>query len=327
VARDPGSFVPLAERIGPYLKSRFARWEDPGLARPLAPQGPDPHADKEGSAVGWRRARVVIPVTFGLVLVSVPTAFTVFPGIADWSRSIRIAIVVFWVLFAVVGAFLTARADEKLQKAIYSDQQALIRAEHRAAIRDQFNGMLVPGVGGLPDSYHLTVYAPTPDHKFLVPVHPACLGYWDSAIFQTGVGATGKAWEDPSGVFVALASRVSHDVHGLSVSQQRRYKLFKTVAAVVIVNEGQPVGVLTAASRDKGVIFGAEDEVGEFRTRTRPLWALLFGPSEEAVTPKSEDGVAILKDLAAAIAWMVPEAVRWMMPERTTDDTRSFGKR
>jgi len=228
--------------------------------------------------------RLLLPVSLGVLLVAVPTVFAMFPGLTTWSRRTRVEIIIGWLVIALVGALLTALADARLHRLVAADQEAAVVAERRATIRDQFRGLLVPGIGGLPEQYHMTVYGPTPDRRFLIPLYPPALNFRDPAIFPTGAGATGKAWEDPTGVFVVTGDAVSSDRHGLTGVQQRRYKMFGTVAGVVIAGEaGQPIGVLTAIGRDEDGFF-------------------------------DQGGVEVLKDLAQGIAWLIPEAVRWMMP-------------
>jgi hypothetical protein len=196
-----------------------------------------------------------------------------------------VALVVAWLLTALGAAVLTARADDRLHRLVEAEQRTAVRAEHRATLRDQFRGIVVPGIGGLPDQYHITDYGPTPDGRFLVPVFPPAVSARDTAIFERGSGATGKAWEDPTGAFVVRGAGVSDASHGLTAVQQRRYKMFEIVAAVVIRDDaGAPIGVLTAIGREDDGFFDAT-------------------------------GIDALKDLADGIAWLIPEAVRWMMPQ------------
>jgi hypothetical protein len=221
-----------------------------------------------------------------VILIAVPTLFAVFPGWAQWPVADKVRLMVAWLAVAVVGAILTAVADDRLHKQVEADQRVAIRAEHRATIRDQFRSILVPGVGGLPEQYQLTVYAPTPDRKFLIPMFPSALSTADTAIFPIEAGAVGRAWSDPTGTFVVRGDAVSDAKHGLTPAQQRRYKKFAIVATAVILGEDdQPSGVLGA--------IGREDD-GFFDT---------------------EESVEVLKDLAEGVAWLIPAALEWMLPE------------
>jgi hypothetical protein len=233
-----------------------------------------------------RVLRVIFAAGTGVILIAVPTLFAIFPGWTQWPVDDRTRVFVGWIFIAVVGAGLTAFADERLHAGIEADQRAAIRAEHRATLRDHFRSILVPGIGGLPPQYHLTVFAPTKDKKFLIPVYPPALGFTDPAIFPVGAGAVGKAWEEHSGVYVVTGSAVSTGDHGLTAVQQRRYKMFDTVAAAAITDDhGAPIGVLGAIGRDESGFFD------------------------------QESGVELLKDLAQGVAWLIQASVQWMMPE------------
>ncbi len=231
-----------------------------------------------------RRQRLLIPVFLGVLLVVVPTVFAVFPSWADWPAWSRSLVLIGWLGIAVGAVWLTSRADRLLHEAVEQDSRSAVLAVQRAAISDQFRSLLVPWIGGLPEQYHLTVYGPTPDQRFLIPVFPPALSFEDPAIFPSGAGATGKAWESPDGTFVVTGEGVSSSEHGLTAIQQRRYRMFATVAATVIRGaRGTPIGVLTAIGREDDGFF-------------------------------DDGGVEVLAQLADGLAWLIPQAVEWMMP-------------
>lgn len=232
-----------------------------------------------------RRWRILIPVLFGVALVAVPTAFTVFPGWTQWAREWRLLLLVVWLLVAISGVVLTARADDSLHTAIAADQKAALLAERRAIIREQFSAALPRGVGGVPAQYHLTVYGPSPDGRFLIPLFPPVLNLLDPAIFPSGAGAVGMAWTRAEGVVVVKGSAASGPEHGLTAIQRRRYSMFRVVAATVIFDDqNERLGVLCAiAVGDDGFFEGL-------------------------------DGIELMRSLAESVAWLVPEAIRWMMP-------------
>lgn len=116
-----------------------------------------------------RTRRVVIPVIAAVLLIGIPTVFTVFSSFTRWPVLGRSLLLALWIVVALIAAYLTNQTDERLHKAIRADQEAAIVAEHRATIRDKMIGMLHPVVCGIPDRYHLTVYAPTTDGAFLIP--------------------------------------------------------------------------------------------------------------------------------------------------------------
>ena len=232
----------------------------------------------------WRLLRILVPVAAAVALAAVPTLFTIFPAWTDWRVQARVVLISAWLLVAVVAGIFTAIADRRLHLLMEADQRALVRAEHRTTLNEQFRSILFPGVGGMPEHYHLTVYAPTHRGDFLVPLFPPAVGYDDPAIFRVGSGATGKAWKDSTGSYVVTGPAVSDRAQGLTAVQQRRYRMFGTVAAVVITDaDGKPVGVLSAISRERARSF-------------------------------DERIIEIMRDLAESIAWLVPEAVKWLMP-------------
>jgi hypothetical protein len=239
-----------------------------------------------GTGEQLRRRRILIPVIAGVILVGVPTVFTVFPAWAMWPTWSRGLILGAWAVVAGLAAYLTNHADEKLQRAVQDDRMAAILAEHRATLRDQFEGLLQPGIGGIPDEYHLTVYAPSPDGTYLIPVFPAAVNLRDPSIFPVGVGAVGKAWlEAGRGILVIKGAAVWGPDNGLTKLQQARYGMFGVVAAALIHDEpGQQIGAVTAIARDDDRFF------------------------------ESDAGIKLMRNLARGLAWIIPEAVQWMMP-------------
>jgi len=233
-----------------------------------------------------RRRRLLIPVAFGVVLVAVPTAYSIFPGWARAWAGWRALTLVAWLVAAVVGVRLTAKADSDLQASVSQEQRQAQRVERRATISDRFRALLVPGAGGIPAHYQVTVYGPSPDGRFLIPLFPPALDYADPAIFPSGAGAVGRAWEADDGVFVVVGQAVSDDTYGLTAAQHRRYRMYQAVATAVIHDyRSRPIGVLSAISSHHDTFF------------------------------LQEDGVDALRDLADGLSWLVPQALAWMMPQ------------
>jgi hypothetical protein len=240
--------------------------------------------------VGSRRVRrALLGAGTALIFVGLPTVFALFPGLTALGRVERVFILFGWFLVGLVGALFTAEADRSLHRELDAERAAVIRSEHRANLRDHFQGILDPHICGLPDQYHLTVFVPVDD--FLVPVYPAAIGMRDPTIFPNNAGAVGKAWKDPSRVFAETGEAVSSALHNLTEVQQRMYKMFNVVAAVVIEDDdGKPTGVLGAIARD--------DEEGRFFDVTA--------------------GGETLRQLAMSVSWLLPAAKRWLLP--TPDD-------
>jgi len=229
-----------------------------------------------------------VPIAFGVVLVALPTAYTIFPEWGSDARTEwRLGILALWLVVAVVGAWLTTSGDSRLHTLVRQEAAQRDRAQRRAAITVQFQNILVPGVAGIPVQYQFTVYGPSPDGRFLIPLLPPALNSNDTAIFPVGAGATGKAWESRDGAFVVVGEAVSTAEHGLTPAQRRRYGSYGAVAATVMLDENdEPVGVLTAIAREDDGFF--TDETGV--------------------------GVAALRSVADAVGWLMPEAVVWLMP-------------
>jgi hypothetical protein len=234
-------------------------------------------------------------LALGVLLLAVPTGFAIFPHWGRWPLDARELIMIGWVLIAALAGWLTITADRDLHAAVQAEREQIIRAERRAALADHLRVLLAPGANGIPERYIFTLYGPSPDGEFLIPLYPPALSVEDTAIFQVGSGATGKAWASPDdGTFVVLGEAVWTAVHGLTDAQSDRYRPFEVVAATVVFDaDDNPIGVLTALAREDEGFFEAGD------------------------------GIAALEELADSVAWIVPEAVRWMPPtgEEVSDDT------
>jgi hypothetical protein len=235
------------------------------------------------TATTLRIVRFVGAVLFGLALVAVPTAYSIFPGLTLWSRDKRWLVLVSWLFLAVVGTAASVVANNALHAGIERDEKRLVVAEHRSVIRDHFRTLFAPDATGFPPIYQFTVYAPTPDEAYLVPVYPPIVSANDPAIFPSGAGATGLAWEEKAPVIVYGAA-VSDSQHGLTLLQQRRYAGFSIVVATIIYDlDETPLGVLSVIGRDDG-----------------------FFDNDDALTS--------MDNVADDIAWLMSEAIRWMMP-------------
>lgn len=245
--------------------------------------------------LGWRQWQRAVVVGLGVILVAVPTLFAIFPAWTTLWFPWRILVAAGWLGAAVGAVVVAAVSDDELHGRVDASVQRAILAERRDVMRDHLQALLVPGAGGLPPQYQVTLYAPSADGAYLVPLYPPALSARDPAIFPVGAGATGKVWLQPDEIFVAKGPAVSNQEHGLSLRQSRRYGPFQTVAASVIRDDDDvPVGVITALGREDD---GAFDD---------------------------ETGAEQLESLGHMIAWLIPSAVECMMLTKDdTDDTRS----
>lgn len=215
-----------------------------------------------------RTAKRSLGIVLALVLVAVPTCFTVFPGAADvLTRAQRYGIIGLWLLVAVIAAWSSITRDEKLDR--LRDRAISDRYRRRRAAGAQLIRTLCePGSSPLPSHYEMTVYVPNLNGRVLEPVYPA----WkqpkveDPRIFKTGCGATGKAWEGydssasdiraGSATFVVTGDAVSNDVHELTAQQQTYFAGYRTVAATPILDaDDDKIGVLTVISRREDGFF------------------------------------------------------------------------
>jgi hypothetical protein len=229
-----------------------------------------------------------VVVVLGVVIAAVPAGFTMFPPTGPGYFGQRVITFIAWVVALLVAVALATLGDDALRQLV-SDELGIaradaLRAERRAAVSDQFRALLVPGVGGLPATYMLTVYAPSSDGRYLIPVHPPALNAADTAIFPAGTGATGVAWESGDSIAV-FGAAVSDDTYDLTPAQRRRYARFEAVAATVIRGgDDGPQGVLTAITDQDDAFFA------------------------------DEEGMRVLQDVASGLTWLMPAALQWMMP-------------
>jgi hypothetical protein len=232
---------------------------------------------------GFHRTALIL---VGVLLVAVPTAFTMFPRFAGWPLWVRIALGALWLCVATVVVIFTGVSDEETLRAVRLGNEVAQASEERAKLRDQFQVLLVAGAGGLPPSYQITVYGPSPDARFLVPIYPPALSEADPAIFESGRGAVGQAWESPDETVVVRGEAVAEFAADLTPDQQRRFGAFQLMAATAILDETDvPIGVLSAISLEDDDSF--------------------------------EINVELLNQLADSLAWLIPGAIRWLLLERT----------
>lgn len=239
----------------------------------------------ERSYIWLRGARLAGAVVFGVLLVAVPSIFSLFPGLAQIPRRDRGWILAVWLGVALLAVATAALTDDELHQIVEAEREEAAAAEHRTVIRDRFTSILSAGVGGIPGSYMVSIHAPSADGQFLVPIHPRALGLTDPAFFATGSGAVGSVWTGGNDAIVVKGEALSSDQHGLTPLQQRSYAEFQVVAAVLIRgSDDTPLGVLSVISKTDDGFFGTD-----------------------------ETGVEALRRVAAGIAWLLPEAVEWML--------------
>lgn len=198
-----------------------------------------------------RMTNRAMAVAAGVLLVLVPTLFSVFPEWTRWSVGVRVAVLAAWGAVAAVvvaaGAAQSERIDDLVGKPLRRRERA-----RRAAAQRLIHALLSPSALPVRGSYEFTLYRPSPDGTKLVPEHRssgASGKEWE--IREDAVhGVTGAAWTS-RGYTAEKGGRVSDATYGLSPDEQARYAHLTGVAACPVPNaRGEPVGVLTAATTE-----------------------------------------------------------------------------
>lgn len=211
--------------------------------------------EKVGIALAWLRARYsrARALAVGVVLLAVPTVFTVVPGFTTWNGWWRILVLIVWSITAVVTVVVASVRDEAIQS-LSDDRRAQLRSVRRIAYAEVIESLLRSGTKGIPEHYEFTVYIFDDQQGLLVPTWP-----WidfrdqpDPRVFAPGKGATGTAWRDERMILVT-GSEVYNAKYDLTTQQRKYFKPFRVAAAVPILEDGTtPFGVLT--------VLGTEDD-------------------------------------------------------------------
>lgn len=205
----------------------------------------------------------------GVLLLAVPTFFTVAPAWQQWDAKIRGGILVFWVAVAGVTVWGQTLRDERV-KALTDARKQIATAARAAALDEALEGVLVPGAHQIPDTYRFTVYLFDSDLLELRPYWPEWqAGAVDPRSFRPGFGATGRAWEE-AGFVVATGRAVWDQTFGLSAAQSAAYRNYHSVAATPVRDPetGEPIGVLSAIGTVNDGYFSGTKSPGRDALRT-----------------------------------------------------------
>jgi len=195
----------------------------------------------------WSRRR---SVAAGVVLLGVPTFFTMFPSFTAGHVGERRAIIAIWAVLAGV----TVGAQTRREKAM--DDLTIETERQRGLIRlattfEALRTLLHEGTMGMPSGYEFTVYIAEAGGRWLHPIFPKSdlpPGTPDVRSFESGKGATGTAWLRGT-TFVVTGEKVHNDHHELTPDQQAYFTAYRTVASTPIeALGGRRIGVLTAIS-------------------------------------------------------------------------------
>jgi GAF domain-containing protein len=208
-------------------------------------------------------------LTAALVLVAVPTVFTVLAfELADWSWPPRLAVLLLWLVAAVVVTVTTAtreRHADAILDTLAEAQATEDRERLERAVEWLLEEWLQRAPIGVPQGYEFTVYLHDSKRDVLAPWWPND----DAKVrelksFRPGCGATGEAWKRGQTILVT-DDAVSNAEYGLTPEQQEFFKDARAVVATPVSWNGRPVGVLTALSDVNDGYF--EDEGAQERLR------------------------------------------------------------
>lgn len=205
--------------------------------------------------LGWLQAHFsrAGAVAVGLVLLAVPTVFTVIPGFTVWNGFFRLGLLLLWGVAALATVAAASQRDEAIQK-LSDDRRALLRNIRRSAYVEVIVALLRPGTKGIPQHYEFTVYLFDDQQGLLIPTWPQVdfRGEEDPRIFPPGKGATGTAWRLERLIHVT-GSEVTNAKYELTPAQRKYFKGCKVAAAVPIWEDATtPFGVLT--------VLGTQDD-------------------------------------------------------------------
>jgi hypothetical protein len=228
------------------------------------------------------RERIVVRTStlmLALVLAGIPTAFSVFPEMANWPGLVRCGIGVAWLAVAGFTAKSSQQHEGRVQKLL--DTQLLARERlRRSTLYQTLQNLLRPGTESTPDCYHWSVYLYDDQLDRLFPIFPeAVLDPQHVGVFTPGCGATGRAYERELLIEVT-GDKVSDATHRLTPEQQTHYRKYRAVAATPIYDHlDQRIGVLTAIAEEereyfsnnpgKAVMLELADTVGTLVTTLR----------------------------------------------------------
>jgi hypothetical protein len=202
---------------------------------------------------GVRRLRGQRPIAFvsGLVLVLVPTVFTIAPGFAKWNGWWRVAIAGGWIVAAAIAVVAS------LQQA--TDVERVVGA---AAQQDRLQRL-----GAIIEVLKLLLGHPPGDLRrfgvqlFLIDRTSDRLRAWngDEEEWAVGNGATGYSYFNQDQV-IARGTTVHDGSYGLSPEQQQRYAELRCVVATPVTSsDDHRLGVLTFYSATDSASLRSEE--------------------------------------------------------------------
>ena len=191
---------------------------------------------------------LVVAILAGIVIVLVPTLFTLFPAWGtDWTLPAKVGALAVWVVAVLLVVCAGAVQSERIAELLRVERKR--RKDLReAAGRFILTQVLRRGVLGFPDDYEFRLFLPDPGGQTLVAWYESEESPRSEA-WPVGQGATGRAFQEGNYVS-ATGAAVWDSTHGLTVEQQERYRDLQVVASAPILDDRvKPIGVLSVSSR------------------------------------------------------------------------------
>jgi hypothetical protein len=240
----------------------------------------------------YLRGNRTVAAVCALVLLAVPTAATLFPGLIERTdRGRRILIMVVWLLLAAVTvlASLSRRPAGAVAGSWDDDPSQRAVADHqRRVLADVLRAVLDPRTSGVPTSYSVTL-SMADSHQRLFPWFP--VGVQDPAdprVLDQGQGVTGSAYGDRR-MTCAVGEGVTHETLGLTPAQQQLFAPYRIVVAVPVQRVGGTVmGALTVMAAANDGTFVSTDGRGEVVPSGQALLEDLAGKIGVALASATE---------------------------------------
>ena len=204
--------------------------------------------------MGGEVRRTVLLVCTGVLLFSVPTVFTMFPGLTRNSRDLRYVILLAWFVAAAAVAVTSTRLDEQLSG--LARREAGVRRDERFLAGSKAIKLVLTNPPQELRAYEFRLYLYDEDADQLVSSFDAHLPI-RSAPWFPGIGATGRAYE-LNEYQCARDEQVWDATFGLTPEQQEYHRRAgtKVVAAMPLRNfRKECIGVLTGSSKTDETMY------------------------------------------------------------------------
>jgi hypothetical protein len=189
--------------------------------------------------------RFGVAIVAGLLLLLIPTLFSVFPEWTRWSDPVRIAIVALWFATAVLGVTSAARQSRQVEELV-GEPLRRRQVDREVAGAELVRLLLTPTAMGLPAHYEARLFLPDDSGRLMPSFEREDIEAAEG--WEPGQGATGIAWQRNTYAF-AENEEVSDDTLRLDQQQQQRYRRLNVVASMPVQDaRGRAIGVLSISS-------------------------------------------------------------------------------